>query len=83
MLTMVDGASLTEAPPAPVLSRVQLFILRDLADHGPTRAGRFNEEELDRLFKMRPRLIALVRGFNDAVVDITGAGRQELIAAKR
>ena len=62
------------------LTRLQVGILQDLADRGPTKASRFVEEELDELFKMKPRLIALVRGFDDAVVDITSVGRQRLIA---
>jgi hypothetical protein len=65
------------------LTRLQVHILQDLADHGPTKASRFIEDELDELFKMRPRLVALVRGFDDAVVDITAVGRQRLIAERR
>ena len=60
------------------LTRVQVGILLDLSQFGPQRASMFNEMELDELFKMRPRLIRLVPGFEDAVIDITAEGQKRL-----
>lgn len=65
------------------ISKAQIAILQALADHGPTPASLFNEEELDALFKLRPRLICLVRGHTDAVVDVTGEGMRRLTALAR
>jgi len=60
------------------LSEYQLDILKALERDGPTRAFLFNDEDLDPLFKMRPRLIQLVKGHVEAVVDITGDGIKKL-----
>jgi hypothetical protein len=63
--------------PAP-LDRHLLDILAQLERFGPSKALFFEEPDLDALFKMRPRLIRLVPGHQDAVVDITGEGRLRL-----
>lgn len=59
------------------LTREQILILETLERHGPTKALLFDafEDQLDDLFKMRPRLIELVKGHVDPVVDISPAGR--------
>ena len=56
----------------------QVRILQSLETYGATKALFFDEAELDTLFKMRPRLIALKPGHNDAVIDITSEGRKVL-----
>jgi hypothetical protein len=53
-------------------------ILQKLADEGPLPLVRFNEVWCDDLFRARPRLIALVAGCGEPVVDITTEGRQVL-----
>jgi hypothetical protein len=65
---------------APLLTRDQVDILITLADCGPANASLFEtvEDQLDDLFRMRPRLVALVPGHIDAVVKITEAGRSAL-----
>jgi hypothetical protein len=65
------------------ITREQYAILRTLEACGPCKADAFIEEEVDGLFKLRPRLIALVKGFSDAVVEITPAGRLRLHAEER
>jgi len=55
------------------------YILQRLADNGPTKASFFREEELDALFKLRPRLIELAGRYDDPVVDITATGRKALV----
>lgn len=65
------------------LTEYQLEILKALEDDGATRAFLFNEEDLDPLFKMRPRLIRIVPGHVEAVVDITGDGIKRLRAYGR
>jgi hypothetical protein len=66
------------APEVKPLTRFQIEILTHLSEKGPTKAYLFDEDDLDALFKMRPRLVALVRGHEEAVVDITGEGRLRL-----
>jgi hypothetical protein len=60
------------------LDRHLLDILSQIEKYGPTKALFFVEEWLDELFKLRPRLIRLVPGHQDPVVDITGEGRLRL-----
>jgi hypothetical protein len=61
------------------MRRHHIEILSTLVANGPTRAVFFEED----LFKKRPRLIELVRGNVNAVVDITPEGRSELIRETR
>jgi hypothetical protein len=65
------------------LSEYQLDILKVLEHDGPTKAFLFNDEDLDPLFKMRPRLIRIIPGHVEAVVDITGDGIKKLRAYGR
>jgi hypothetical protein len=65
------------AKPIP-LNRFQLDILTQLSERGATKAYMFDEDDLDGLFKMRPRLIALVPNNEEPVVDITAEGRLRL-----
>jgi hypothetical protein len=69
--------------PQESLTEYQLDILMTLEHDGPTRAFLFNEEDIDPLFRMRPRLIQLVRGHIEAVVDITSEGILKLRAYGR
>lgn len=62
------------------LTREQVTILRVLRDLGRHAADVFVEEEIDGLFKMKPRLIQLVKGHTDAVIEISGAGLVRLAA---
>jgi hypothetical protein len=64
--------------PMSTLTIHQKSILMALERTGPMKALFFEEDALDGLFKMRPRLIALCRGHQDPVVDITAEGRKEL-----
>ena len=64
------------------LTSGHIFILQELANRGPTKASFFWETDVDELFKVKPRLICLVRGFDDAVIDITGEGRKALVASR-
>ncbi len=64
------------------LSPLELDILSALEKFGPTKAFLFEESVLDHLFKRRPRLICLVRGYDDAVIDITAEGRLEANRAR-
>jgi hypothetical protein len=63
--------------PTPI-STYQFDILVALEKDGRSRAYVWNEWEVDQLFKMRPRLIRLVPGFDDPVIDITMEGRKRL-----
>lgn len=72
---------LVASPKPPlVLKRVHIDILTNLRDCGSARATLFDEEALDELFKARPRLICLVAGHVNAVVDITTEGLSALMA---
>jgi hypothetical protein len=57
-------------------------ILRKLMEAGPLKHFWFEEEDLDELFRMRPRLIKLVPGHTEAVVEITPEGVTALNARK-
>lgn len=70
----------THTRPPLVLKRVHIDILVNLRDCGSGKASLFDEDALDDLFKARPRLIDLVPGFVNAVVDITSAGLTALAA---
>lgn len=74
-MTLKLAPSMVETPIP--LTREQILILETLERHGPTKACMFDafEDHLDDLFRMRPRLVCLIPGHIDAVVDITGAGR--------
>jgi hypothetical protein len=56
----------------------QRSILMALERTGPMKALFFEEGPLDILFRMRPKLIALCPGHQDAVIDITAEGRKAL-----
>jgi hypothetical protein len=62
------------------LTREQILILETLEKHGPTKALLFDafESHLDDLYRSKPRLISIIPGHIDAVVDITAAGRLAL-----
>lgn len=77
-MTLKLAPSMVETPIP--LTREQILILETLERHGPTKACMFDafEDHLDDLFRMRPRFIMLVPGHVDAIVSITGAGRQGL-----
>lgn len=82
------GPHLVPSPPPdnfePVpITREQRNILRTLEAMGPCKADSFIEEEVDELFKMRPRLVSLVKGFADAVIEITAEGRLRLHVEER
>lgn len=64
------------------LTPKHLRVLEALAEHGPADVGVLDEEVCDDLFKMKPRLIALVQGREEPVVDITSEGLQRLVAEK-
>lgn len=62
-------------PPATLeLKRAHLDILRYLRDMGPENAGLWSEGDVDELFKHRPRYVALVRGNENPVIEITREG---------
>ena len=48
-------------------------ILQNLSN-GPTKAMFFEEDEVDALFRLRPKLIKLVPGHGEAVIEITPEG---------
>jgi hypothetical protein len=56
-------------------------ILQTLADDGPSPLSRFNETFCDDLFRLRPRLVQLVKGHEEPILDITAEGRQRLTGA--
>jgi hypothetical protein len=62
------------------LTSGQISILQTLEEFGPCKASFFDaiEDQLDDLFKMRPRLVLIVPGHDDAVVTISTAGRVAL-----
>ena len=60
-------------PTKPLLKIAHVRILQNLS-HGPTKAMFFEEDEVDALFKVRPRLIRLVPGHTEAVIEITPEG---------
>jgi hypothetical protein len=60
------------------LTACQFDILIALERDGRMKAYNWREEEVDELFKMRPRLIRLVPGHDDPVIDITMEGRKRL-----
>ncbi len=60
--------------PQPYLSIAKLRILQYLTFNGESPAWVFDEDELDELFKMRPRLIRLVADHINPVLDITREG---------
>jgi hypothetical protein len=62
----------------PTISAYQFDILVALEKDGRMKAFNWNEKEVDDLFKMRPRLIRLVPGYDDPVIDITMEGRKRL-----
>lgn len=57
-----------------------LRILVSLRKHGPSRAEAFVERDLDRLY--RAKLVRLVPGHNDPVVELTDAGKAAVPAEK-
>jgi hypothetical protein len=68
-------------PPKPApkpLEKQHIAILIQLLHEGPLKAFFFDEETLDDLFRMRPRLIALRPGHQEAVVEITTEGIRRL-----
>lgn len=70
---------LVAPPKAPfVLTRVHIDILKTLRDLGHMRASTFDEDAVDDLFKARPRLVELVRGYVNAQIDITTEGLRVL-----
>ena len=56
------------------ISKAHYRILSTIAKTGSTKAMFFEEDEIDALFKLRPRLIKLVPGHIEAVVEITPEG---------
>jgi hypothetical protein len=64
------------------LTREQLRILRELRDYGKRKADVYNEDEVDGLFRVRPRLVQLVKGHTDAVIEISAAGLTRLAAER-
>lgn len=58
----------------PALSKAHFRILTEIAKTGSTKAMFFEESEVDALFNIRPRLIRLVPGHDEAVVEITPEG---------
>jgi hypothetical protein len=73
------------APPKPplVLQKIHIHILQQLRDLGFERASQFDEDAVDELFKARPRLVALVKGYVQATIDITTEGLEALAKATR
>ena len=69
-------AGLFEAPRP--ISAYQFDILIALERDGRMKAFNWNEKEVDDLFRMRPKLIRLVPGHDDPVIDITMEGRKRL-----
>jgi hypothetical protein len=69
-----------ESPDVAPLTHEQINILQTLEEFGACKASFFDavEDQLDDLFKMRPRLIVLVPGHEDAVISISAAGRVAL-----
>lgn len=57
----------------PALKVAHARILQNLSN-GPTKAMFFEEDEVDALFKLRPRLIKLVPGHDEALIEITPDG---------
>jgi hypothetical protein len=59
-------------------------ILHKLMEEGPLKHFWFEEEDLDELFRMRPRLIRLSPGEStEAIVEITAAGVAALNPRKK
>jgi hypothetical protein len=73
----MNHIKLLEIEVAPVTT-YQVEILSTLETTGRMRAYVFDEQEVDELFKMRPRLIRLVPGYVDPIIDITVEGRKRL-----
>jgi hypothetical protein len=67
-----------EAPDVVPITAYQFDILVALERNGSLRAFTFDEGEVDELFRMRPRLIRLVPGYDDPVIAITVEGRERL-----
>jgi hypothetical protein len=67
----------SELEPIPITA-YQFDILIALERDGRMKAFNWKEDEVDELFKMRPRLIRLVPGYEDPIIDITMEGRKRL-----
>lgn len=71
-----------EPKPLFIMTRYHVRVLKQLADHGPERAGEFGEVILDDLFKLRPRLVYIKTAadkLEDAIIDVTPEGLQALV----
>jgi hypothetical protein len=66
--------SLVAEPKSFALKKTHLDILRYLRDMGAENAGLWREDDVDELFKHRPRYVALVKGNEHPVIEITREG---------
>lgn len=60
------------------LLREHIDVLRYLRDMGMERAALWPESVVDFLYKHKPRFVRLVKGHEDAVIEITTEGLTEL-----